>query len=196
VLFIIIFGGGRFVAKYSRGVLSGYSDAATIAEEILSSVRTVQAFGKEEKLASLYESSLRTSQKAGYRKAFALALVLASLFTAMYLMNGLAFCKHPLKYKLITGEGSRLILSGSLNVGLLINVLFAMLVGSSALAQLAPRLPAFVGASTAAQKTFQTISRIPSIDSLNEGGQRPDLRGNIEFKNVSFIYPSRPEGTN
>lgn len=98
-------------------------------------------------------------------------------------------------YILTVGEGSRLISSGSLNIGLLINVLFAMMIGSSALAQLAPRLPAFTSATAAAQKTFQTISRIPSIDSLNEGGQRPnDFKGSITFKNVNFIYPSRPEG--
>lgn len=92
VLFIIIGGGGRFVSKSSVKVLSGYSAAATIAEEILSSVRTAQAFGTEEKLVSLYDESLESAQKAGYRKAFALALVLASMFASVYLLNGLAFC--------------------------------------------------------------------------------------------------------
>jgi ATP-binding cassette, subfamily B (MDR/TAP), member 1 len=76
-----------------------------------------------------------------------------------------------------------------------VNVLFAILVGSYAIAQLAPRLQAFFNASAAAHNIFQIINRIPSIDSMDEGGQRPsDLKGNIKFDNVSFIYPSRPEG--
>lgn len=92
------------------------------------------------------------------------------------------------------GEGSRLIASGDLNVGLLINVLFAVLVGSFSLAQLMPRIQSFISATSAAQKVFQTIHRIPSIDSLDDGGLRPDLRGDIHFTDVSFIYPSRPQG--
>jgi ATP-binding cassette, subfamily B (MDR/TAP), member 1 len=64
------------------------------------------------------------------------------------------------------------------------------------MAQLAPNLHVFVNATAAAQKIFQTIYRIPSIDSMDEGGEKPeDIKGNINFTNVSFIYPSRPEGT-
>lgn len=80
------------VAKASKGVVAGYASAATVAEETLSSIRTVHAFGTQEKLASLYDSNLKDSQKAGYRKAISLAILLASMFTSMYLMYGLAFC--------------------------------------------------------------------------------------------------------
>jgi ATP-binding cassette, subfamily B (MDR/TAP), member 1 len=74
--------------------------------------------------------------------------------------------------------------------------MFAILLGSFSLALLAPRLQSFMSATSAAQKIFQTIYRIPSIDSLDKGGERPDnIEGSVEFKNVSFRYPSRPEGT-
>jgi ATP-binding cassette, subfamily B (MDR/TAP), member 1 len=82
-----------------------------------------------------------------------------------------------------------------MNVGLLVNVLFAVLVGSFSIAQLTPKIQSFIGATSAAQKVFQTIRRIPSIDSLDEGGERPDLKGDIQFTNVSFIYPARPQGS-
>jgi ATP-binding cassette, subfamily B (MDR/TAP), member 1 len=101
---------------------------------------------------------------------------------------------HPYPVMLIVGEGSRLVASGDLNVGLVVNILFAILMAASALAQLAPRLQAFISATAAAQKIFQTIRRVPSIDSMAEGGERPEFKGDIEFKNVSFIYPSRPDG--
>jgi ATP-binding cassette, subfamily B (MDR/TAP), member 1 len=82
-----------------------------------------------------------------------------------------------------------------LNVGKVINCLFAVILASFSLSQVAPRIENFSKATAAAQKIFQTINRIPSIDSLSDQGDRPkDLEGNIEFKNVSFIYPSRPEG--
>jgi ATP-binding cassette, subfamily B (MDR/TAP), member 1 len=93
------------------------------------------------------------------------------------------------------GQGSRMIASEELNVGLVMNVLFAVIIASFSLSQVAPRIENFSKATAAAQKIFQTIYRIPSIDSLAEDGDRPkDLQGDIEFKDVSFIYPSRPEG--
>lgn len=81
-----------------------------------------------------------------------------------------------------------------LNVGLVINVLFAIMIGSFQIAQLTPRIQAFISATSAANKVFQTIRRVPSIDSLDEGGLPPDLKGDIQLSDVSFIYPSRPEG--
>ena len=88
-----------------------------------------------------------------------------------------------------------MIASNDLSVGLLMNCLFAVIIGSFSLSQIAPRIENFSKATAAAQKIFQTIYRIPSIDSLSDQGDRPkDLEGSIKFKNVSFIYPSRPEG--
>jgi len=75
-----------------------------------------------------------------------------------------------------------------------ITVLFAVMIGCFAVVQVAPRISSFVQATAAAQKIFQTLRRVPSIDSLDEGGVKPDdIKGNIEFKNVTFIYPARPE---
>ena len=74
-------------------------------------------------------------------------------------------------------------------------VLFAIIIGSLALSQVLPRLEAFANATAAAQTILQTIYREPSIDSFSTKGETPeDLQGDIQFDNVSFIYPSRPEG--
>jgi ATP-binding cassette, subfamily B (MDR/TAP), member 1 len=93
---IIIGGGGRMASKASKRVINEYSSAATVAEEVLSSIRTVQAFGTEEKLASLYDKNLQSAQQAGYRKVVATALLLASMFSSMYLLYGLAFCNRTI----------------------------------------------------------------------------------------------------
>jgi ATP-binding cassette, subfamily B (MDR/TAP), member 1 len=95
-MIIVVGFGGRMVAKSSRMAMMSYSAAATVAEEILSSVRTAQAFGTEDKLAVLYNGNLGSAQKAGIRKAFAMAFLLASLFSLRYLLYGLAFCISPL----------------------------------------------------------------------------------------------------
>jgi len=90
---LVIFGvGGGAIAKLSKKTIAEYSSAATIAEEVISSIRTAQAFGTEDKLATLYDKSLVIAQKVGYKKGFALSMMFASIFTLVYLTYGLAFC--------------------------------------------------------------------------------------------------------
>jgi ABC-type multidrug transport system fused ATPase/permease subunit len=86
--------------------------------------------------------------------------------------------------------------SGNLNAGTLLTVVFAVMIGAFSLAMLGPRIETFAKATAAAQKIFQTLERIPSIDSLDDKGEKPDgVKGNLELKGVSFIYPARPEGS-
>jgi ATP-binding cassette, subfamily B (MDR/TAP), member 1 len=94
------------------------------------------------------------------------------------------------------GQGSRMLASGELTAGTVLTVLFAVIIGAFSLGSLGPRIEAFAKASAAAQKIFQTLQRRPTIDSLDDNGKKPDgIKGTIELKNVSFIYPARPEGT-
>jgi ATP-binding cassette, subfamily B (MDR/TAP), member 1 len=85
---------------------------------------------------------------------------------------------------------------GELTAGVILTVLFAVIIGAFSLSSVAPRIEAFAKASAASQKIFQTLQRIPAIDSLADSGDKPaDIRGSLELKNVSFIYPARPEVT-
>ena len=62
-----------------------------------------------------------------------------------------------------------------------------------ALGQGAPSLAAFATARGAAFKIFETIDRVPLIDSLSDEGAKPEtLTGNIVFEDVKFHYPTRP----
>jgi ABC-type multidrug transport system fused ATPase/permease subunit len=89
-----------------------------------------------------------------------------------------------------------MLVSGEANAGTVLTVLFAVIIGAFSLGSLGPRIESFAKASAAAQKIFQTLSRKPTIDSLDDNGKKPEgVKGNIELKNVSFIYPARPEGS-
>lgn len=49
-------------------------------------------------------------------------------------------------------------------------------------------------ASSAAQELFTIVDRHSAIDPTSDDGITPELcRGQIEFRDVSFAYPSRPE---
>ncbi|PKU39490.1 multidrug resistance protein 1-like [Limosa lapponica baueri] len=65
----------------------------------------------------------------------------------------------------------------------------AMNVGQSA--SLAPD---YGKARMSAQRIFQLLDRKPLIDSYSEEGEKlSNFEGNIEFRNIHFVYPTRPE---
>jgi ATP-binding cassette subfamily B (MDR/TAP) protein 1 len=60
--------------------------------------------------------------------------------------------------------------------------------------EIAPNLQAFTLALSACAKIYETIDRVPKIDIYsNEGDCPKQVDGVLEFRNVNFIYPSRPE---
>jgi ABC-type multidrug transport system fused ATPase/permease subunit len=88
-----------------------------------------------------------------------------------------------------------MIASGDLNVGTVLTVVLAVMVGAFSLAMVGPRVETFAKATAASQKIFQTLQRVPSIDSLDDEGEKPEgIKGNLDLKGVSFVYPARPEG--
>ena len=88
-----------------------------------------------------------------------------------------------------------MIASGVLNPGVLLTVLWSVNFGAFSLGSIGPRIETFAKAVAASQNLFQIIQRVPSINSADQEGEKPpDIRGSLELKGVSFVYPSRPEG--
>ena len=55
-------------------------------------------------------------------------------------------------------------------------------------------MEAIATARGAAYELFAIIEREPPIDVSSEEGEEPDdVDGEIEFKDVHFVYPSRPD---
>jgi len=55
-------------------------------------------------------------------------------------------------------------------------------------------MKAFAGGQAAACKMFETINRTPEIDAYSTTGRKlEDIRGDIEFRDVYFSYPTRPD---
>ena len=101
-----IFGvGGGFIAKYAALAMKEYATASTIAEEIISSVRTAQAFGTQEKLAKLYDDNLVAAQRTGYKQQFAGAIMISVMFFCVYGFYGLGTCKINYRQMLTVVRG-------------------------------------------------------------------------------------------
>uniref|UniRef100_A0A8C5S1X1 Bile salt export pump n=1 Tax=Laticauda laticaudata TaxID=8630 RepID=A0A8C5S1X1_LATLA len=172
------------VAKLTGLELKAYAKAGAIADEVLSSIRTVAAFGGEKKEVERYDKNLVFAQNWGIRKG-----IIMGLFT------GYIWCIIFLCYALAFWYGSKLVLEEEeYSAGTLLQVFLGVLVGALNLGQAAPCLEAFATGRGAATNIFETIDEKPRIDCMSEDGYKLDkVRGEIEFHNVTFHYPSRPD---
>lgn len=89
--------------------------------------------------------------------------------------------------------GWSMIQKGELETRDLYKVYGTMTFSSMILGAVYSQIPDQKKARSAAKTALKMIERVSKIDSMSNEGVRPDLcEGNIEFKNVSFEYPTRP----
>ncbi|KAK8124231.1 ABC multidrug transporter Mdr1 [Apiospora kogelbergensis] len=176
-------GGSKFIVKFSNKSMQHYAVGSSLVQEVLSSIRTATAFGTHERLAEQYESHLRVVEKHRIRMQVIQAVMVGAMYTISFLNYGLGFW-----------QGSRFLVSGDMDTGGILAVLMAITTGSYAVGNVSPHSQAFTNAMAAASKIYSTIDRPSPLDPSSKTGEQPDhVEGGIELRNITHVYPSRPE---
>jgi ATP-binding cassette subfamily B (MDR/TAP) protein 1 len=143
----------------------------------------VAAFTYEQKILAKYSESLKAPTRAGLRFAQMIGLM----------MGFGQFCMFA-AYTLTFWYGGKLIDENEADFLDVITVFMSVLLSAMALGQTASIAPNISKAKQAAATIFKLIDEVPEIDSFStEGKQLSDVRGDIEFRDVSFAYPQRPD---
>lgn len=170
-------------AKLQQAELDRVSKAASIAEEALATLRTAKAFGIEHDLVQLYDQSNRQATRFGIKRSLYQGIGMGVFFFVIYSGYALAFY-----------FGAKLLASGHIASGTVMNVIFSILIGAFSMAMMAPNMQALSYAFAAGAKVFETIDRVPPIDSSDPSGLRPEAcQGHLEFHQIDFSYPTRPD---
>jgi ABC-type multidrug transport system fused ATPase/permease subunit len=77
--------------RFASAEQKEYAGAGAVAEEVLSSIRTVVAFGGEYKEAGRYDSKLNEAKLLGAKKGFAVGTALFFTFFFIFLVDAAAF---------------------------------------------------------------------------------------------------------
>ncbi|XP_041079715.1 ATP-binding cassette sub-family B member 9 isoform X2 [Polyodon spathula] len=175
----------KFYSKYykrlAREVQDALAKANNIAEETVSAMKTVRSFANEEAEAGVYWEKLQQMYKLNRTQALAYACYMcSSSLTVLALQVSILY------------YGGHLIVSGHLTSGNLISFIIYELELGDCMENIGAVYTGLMQGVGAAEKVFEFIDRKPQLSS--DGTLAPDtLKGLVEFKNVTFSYPTRPE---
>ncbi|XP_077250942.1 ABC transporter B family member 9-like [Tasmannia lanceolata] len=171
------------IAKMSSRGQKAYTEAGTVVEQTIGSIRTVVSFTGEKQAISKYNMSLKKAYASAVQQGLAAGLGIGTVLLIIFSSYGLA-----------VWYGSKLIIEKGYTGGEVINVMIAIMTGGMSLGQASPSLNAFAAGQAAAYKMFETIERKPKIDAYDTSGIILEhIKGDIELRDVHFSYPARPD---
>lgn len=163
-------------------VRKSYIKAGEIAEEVVANIRTVQAFTGEEKAVKSYKGALLNTYKYGKKAGLAKGMGLGTLHCVLFL-----------SWSLLVWFTSIVVHKNIANGGESFTTMLNVVIAGLSLGQAAPDITAFLKAKSAAYPIFEMIQRDTiSKTSSKSGQQLSKVDGHIQFKDVCFSYPSRP----
>ena len=158
-----------------------YAKASNIASGAVSNIRTYTTFSAQEQLIKSFDQALSEPKKKSVKRSQIQGLTLGFSQGATYGA-----------YTLILWYGARLVQKKQQNFGVVYKIFLILVLSSFSVGQLAGLSP---DTSMAATAILNIINRRPLIGNDQHKGRKIEMSKpvDIEFKRVTFAYPSRPE---
>ncbi|XP_046390850.1 ATP-dependent translocase ABCB1-like [Ischnura elegans] len=181
----------RIASVLSRKEVEAYGKAGSIAEEVLSSIRSVIAYGGQDKESERYSKNLVFAKDNNIKRSFVSGLGMGILWFCIYSSYALAFWYGV---GLIIDERDLPEEQRHYTTSTMVTVFFGVMMGSMNFGQSSPYFETFAMAKGSAGTIFALLSRTPPIDSTStEGEKLKKVTGEITFEGIHFNYPSRPD---
>jgi ATP-binding cassette subfamily B protein len=185
VIVLPLVGFGRAVRRRGRAAQDTLAEASSYAEELIAAMRTLQAFTNEKLAQSRFSSAVEQAYSAargatkarGVLTAIVIFLVFASIVVVLWV-------------------GAQDVLAGSITPGRLGQFVLYAVFAAGGLSELSQVWGEISQASGAAERLFEILDVEPQIRAPARPATLPKAaRGQVEFRDVSFAYPGRPNVT-
>ncbi|KAA6412244.1 MAG: P-loop containing nucleoside triphosphate hydrolase [Lasallia pustulata] len=173
----------RMLAHFQQKRKLAYEASASYACEATSAIRTVASLTREEDVWEHYHQSLVDQGQKSLQSVLKSSLLYASAQSFMFLCIALGFW-----------YGGTLISRGEYSMLQFFICFQAVIFGAQSAGTIFSFAPDMGKAKQAANEMKILFDRKPSIDSWSQDGERVEkVDGLIEFRDVHFRYPTRPE---
>lgn len=167
----------RSLFPYYRDRQEAMADVTSFTQENLNGIRTVQAMAQEDQEILRFKDISTHYAHMVYR---------ATRYTA--LMNLVMPFITTISPVIVLFYGGSLVLQGEITLGTF-TAFFAYLVMVTApVRMIGWSLSMFTSAAAGTQRIFEVLDEEPEIADAAEGTQPTDVRGDIEFRNFTFLH--------
>jgi ATP-binding cassette subfamily B protein len=182
VLFFIVFTYTRRIKKAAREVRKKEGEITSVVEEVLSSIRVVKAFAREDyEVRRLEEQSLE-----GVEIALRARSLKAKLTPIVGIIVAVGTC-------LVLWFGARLVMDGGLSAGSL--VVFILYLGKmyKPMQELSKMTDTYSKAAVGYERILEVLQTERDVKDVRGAIRAPRFKGEIEFEHVAFAYdPNSP----
>ena len=177
VLFLTVFIFTRRIKKVAREVRKKEGEIVSIIEEVLSSIRVVKAFAREDYELRRFEQESLESVEISLRARS----VKAKLAPLVEVIVAAGTC-------LVLWYGARLVLQGALTTGALIVFLLYLGKMYKPMRDLSKMTDTFSKAAVGFERIQEVLEAESQVPDLPRARRAPSIKGEVEFEHVSFGY--------
>ncbi|XP_062112545.1 putative multidrug resistance protein [Humulus lupulus] len=173
---------GKVLKELGAKIKDAYGNAGGIAEQAISSIRIVYSYVGENHTITKFSKALEKCSELGIKQGLMKGILMGSM--------GMIYAAWSFQ----AWVGSLLVAERGEKGGYVFISGVCVILGGVSVMLALPNLSFISEALIAANRIFVMIERVPLIDSQNEKGKvLKNVNGNIEFRDVDFSYPSRPD---
>ncbi|MBL6767759.1 MAG: ATP-binding cassette domain-containing protein [Candidatus Micropelagos sp.] len=174
---------GRMVRRLSRASQDRIADTSAMASETIQSIQVVQAFTHEEedrrKFSEIVENSFATAKMRVMARSLLTALAFTLVFAGVV---GILWL------------GAQKVVTGDMTSGTLGQFIIYAILCSTAIAALSEVWGDIQLAAGATERLVEILEVEPQIKAPQNPVHMPErINGHVDFKDVTFHYPTRPK---
>lgn len=173
-----------FTKGFSGDLEAAHAKGTVLAGEAIAQLRTVAAFNSESNIAEMFSTNLEIP----LRRCFWKGQISGSVY---------GFCQFSLYAAMALGlwYASQLVRNGKSDFSTSIRVFMIIATSAYSAAETLTITPDLIKGDRAIRSVFKILDRNTQIqsDDPNAAPVSGRLRGEIEFRNVHFAYPTRPD---
>ncbi|KAF7937331.1 uncharacterized protein EAE98_001645 [Botrytis deweyae] len=171
------------LARFQQRAKKAYEKSASYACEATGAIRTVASLTREDDVLAHYTDSLKAQEQKSLRSILKSSLLYAASQSLMFLCVALGFW-----------YGGQRIANKEYTMFQFFVCFSAVVFGAQSAGTIFSFAPDMGKAKQAAQELKILFDLTPTIDSWSEDGERMEsMEGYVEFRDVHFRYPTRPE---
>ncbi|KAJ4858942.1 ABC transporter transmembrane region domain-containing protein [Trichoderma breve] len=171
--------------RFQSRAKDAYAASAAYASEAISSIRTVASLTREQDIIHMYREDIAAQRRKGLKSVLSSSALYGAAQGASFLCFGLGFW-----------YGGTLLATREYDLFTFFVCFMGIIYSAQAAGSIFSLAPDMGKAHASALALKKLFERTPKIDAWSKDGQRiaeGDIQGTVEFRDVHFRYPTRPD---